>query len=316
MMENNSKQFLSQLEKDYNGLTTALKNDETDAVETWFEKLHKDYEDYKKEIDYQDKVINSTAGELGSMFEAVLPELFIKNKKAVREITKLIKEDSNIKSQLQFFEAMKSYDGTADAKEYIKESAEIASSGINLSTLKKSNESLAKLLLKHGIKSDGVVNEENEAFFNAGTYLLTHKKKIANLSKFSENRNIVETYINEHKKTLQEDKVDIKKLTEEFDEKMALLNEDERALVNDILNSKSSIAEKRLSKFFNDLKGKCVDKINSMIDGSSEDEKGELEGIKEEIESMDYCKESIVKDTAKLLEIGAVLSDNDNQNIG
>jgi hypothetical protein len=50
-----------------------------------------------------------------------------------------------------------------------------------------------------------------------------------------------------------------------------------------------------------------------MINESSEEEKHDLQSIKEEIYSMTYCKESIIKDTAKLLEVGAVLSDNDNK---
>ena len=214
---------------------------------------------------------------------------------------------------MQFFEAMKNYDGVADAKEYIKESVELASKNINLNTLKESNDKFAKLIIKYGVKGEDEINESKSAFFNAGTYLLTHKKKLNNLSQISANRNIVESYINDHKKTIQEDRINIKKLTEDFDKKMAMLNEDERALVNDIINSGSSVAEKRQIRFFNDLKEKCLDKINRMITESSDEDKEGLESIKEEIASMQYCKETIIKDTAKLLEVGAVLSDNDNK---
>ena len=312
-MENNNKQFLSQLEKDYKGLAAALKKNDAEIADTWFRRLQKDYEEYKNDIEYQDNVTNSTVGEMGTMFESELPKLFVKNKRAVGEITRLIKEDANIKSQLQFFEAMKNYDGVADAKEYIKESVELASKNINFNTLKESNKKFANLIIKYGIKGDDIINESKNAFFNAGTYLLTHKKKLNNLSQISANRNIVESYINDHKKTIQEDRVNIKKITEDFDKKMAMLNEDERALVNDIINSRSSVAEKRQIKFFNDLKEKCLDKINKMITESSDEDKEGLDSIKEEIASMQYCKESIIKDTAKLLEVGAVLSDNDNK---
>lgn len=201
-MENNSKQFLSQLEKDYKGLAAALKKNDAEIADTWFRRLQKDYEEYKNDIEYQDSVTNSTVGEMGTMFESELPKLFVKNKRAVGEITKLIKEDANIKSQLQFFEAMKNYDGVADAKEYIKESVELASKNINLNTLKESNKKFANLIIKYGIKGDDIINESKNAFFNAGTYLLTHKKKLNNLSQISANRNIVESYINDHKKTV------------------------------------------------------------------------------------------------------------------
>ena len=189
----------------------------------------------------------------------------------------------------------------------------MASKNINLNTLKESNDKFAKLIIKYGVKGEDEINESKSAFFNAGTYLLTHKKKLNNLSQISANRNIVESYINDHKKTIQEDRINIKKLTEDFDKKMAMLNEDERALVNDIINSGSSVAEKRQIRFFNDLKEKCLDKINRMITESSDEDREGLESIKEEIASMQYCKETIIKDTAKLLEVGAVLSDNDNK---
>ena len=294
-------------------MAAALKKNDAEIADTWFRRLQKDYEEYKNDIEYQDNVTNSTVGEMGTMFESELPKLFVKNKRAVGEITRLIKEDANIKSQLQFFEAMKNYDGVADAKEYIKESVELASKNINLNTLKESNDKFAKLIIKYGVKGEDEINESKSAFFNAGTYLLTHKKKLNNLSQISANRNIVESYINDHKKTIQEDRINIKKLTEDFDKKMAMLNEDERALVNDIINSGSSVAEKRQIRFFNDLKEKCLDKINRMITESSDEDREGLESIKEEIASMQYCKETIIKDTAKLLEVGAVLSDNDNK---
>lgn len=88
-----------------------------------------------------------------------------------------------------------------------------------------------------------------------------------------------------------------------------MLTEAERSLVMDIINSKSSIAEQRQRKFFDSLKEKCISKLNKMINESSDENKDGLLAIKEEITSMQYCKETIVKDTAKLLEVGSVLSD-------
>lgn len=98
---------------------------------------------------------------------------------------------------------MKNYDGLSDAKDYIKESIDLASRGINMSTLKESNKKLASLIIKHNIKPNDVIDEDKEAFFEAGTYLLTHRKKLNNLSQISANRNIVENYINAHKRILK-----------------------------------------------------------------------------------------------------------------
>ena len=308
-MENNKK-ILSDLEKDYKGLSSALRKNDIEIADTWFNRIKNDYEKYKSEMDYKDSTYKATAGALGTMFESVLPTLFVNNKRAVGEIIKLIKEDSNIKSQLQFFETMKNYDGLSDAKDYIKESIDLASRGIKMSTLKESNNKLASLIIKHNIKPNDVIDEDKEAFFEAGTYLLTHRKKLNNLSKISANRNIVENYINTHKKDIEkEDTNIIKQATENFDKKLGMLTEAERSLVMDIINSKSSIAEQRQRKFFDSLKEKCISKLNKMINESSDENKDGLLAIKEEITSMQYCKETIVKDTAKLLEVGSVLSD-------
>lgn len=308
-MENNKK-ILSDLEKDYKGLSSALRKNDTEIADTWFNRLKNDYEKYKSEMDYKDSTYNATAGALGTMFESVLPTLFVSNKRAVGEIIKLIKEDSNIKSQLQFFETMKNYDGLSDAKDYIKESIDLASRGINISTLKESNNKLASLIIKHNIKPNDVIDEDKEAFFEAGTYLLTHRKKLNNLSQISANRNIVEAYINAHKNDVEKENTNIiKQTTENFDKKLGMLSEAERSLVMDIINSKSSIAEQRQRKFFDSLKEKCISKLNKMINESSDENKDGLLAIKEEITSMQYCKETIVKDTAKLLEVGSVLSD-------
>ncbi len=313
MKNDNKNKLLGEWEKAMKAWASAMKKGDTEVADIMQQRANEAYKQYKDEADYETSIANSTAAELGSMFESVLPTLFVKNKKAVGDILKLIKEDSNIKAQLQFFEAMKNYDGSIDAKEYINESLNLASKSINPKTLKESNKKLGELMLSHNVRPDELISENKENFFNAGTYLLTHKKNLNNLSELAKQRTIVENYIVANKKEIDENKVNIKKITEDFDKKMAMLSEEEKSLVQDIINSNSSIAEKRQMKFFNDLKEKCLDVINKMINESSEEEKHDLQSIKEEISSMTYCKESIIKDTAKLLEVGAVLSDNDNK---
>ena len=313
MKNDNKNKLLGEWEKAMKAWASAMKKGDTEVADIMQQRANEAYKQYKDEADYETSIANSTAAELGSMFESVLPTLFVKNKKAVGDILKLIKEDSNIKAQLQFFEAMKNYDGSIDAKEYINESLNLASKKINPKTLKESNKKLGELILSHNVRPDELISENKENFFNAGTYLLTHKKNLNNLSELAKQRTIVENYIVANKKQVDENKVNIKKITEDFDKKMAMLSEEEKSLVQDIINSNSSIAEKRQMKFFNDLKEKCLDVINKMINESSEEEKHDLQSIKEEISSMAYCKESIIKDTAKLLEVGAVLSDNDNK---
>ena len=101
-------------------------------------------------------------------------------------------------------------------------------------------------------------------------------------------------------------------MAEQVEKKLNSLNEAEQALVNDIMNARTSVAESRRQTLFNKIKNECVDKINKMIEENSGDEKERLLNLKETILLKEYDKNSIVEDIAKLLEIGAVLSDNEH----
>jgi gas vesicle protein len=101
-------------------------------------------------------------------------------------------------------------------------------------------------------------------------------------------------------------------MAEQVEKKLNSLNEAEQALVNDIMNVKTSVAESRRQTLFNKIKNECVDKINKMIEENSGDEKERLLNLKETILLKEYDKNSIVEDIAKLLEIGAILSDNEH----
>ena len=310
---NNSKTdtLFNKWEKAVKSWASAIKKGDIEVADIMQKRVNDAYSEYKADNEYKDSTVNATAGELGEMFESSLPILFVKNKMAVGEIINMIMEDRNLKYQLQFFEAMKDYDGTINAKDYINESLALISKNIDLKTLKESNKKLGKLLVKYNIGRDMSLrlDESKDEYLKAASYLLSHKKTINNLSVVAKNATIVENYINNHKNVINENRIDIKKLTETFDKKMSMLNEDERALVNDIINSKSHVAEQRQRRFFNSLKEKCISKIDKMISESNEEEKNSLNELKEEIKAMEYCKESIVKDTAKLLEVGSVLED-------
>lgn len=310
---NNSKTdtLFNKWEKAVKSWASAIKKGDIEVADIMQKRVNDAYSEYKADNEYKDSTVNATAGELGEMFESSLPILFVKNKMAVGEIINMIMEDRNLKYQLQFFEAMKDYDGTINAKDYINESLALISKNIDLKTLKESNKKLGKLLVKYNIGRDMSLrlDESKDEYLKAASYLLSHKKTINNLSVVAKNATIVENYINSHKNVINENRIDIKKLTEAFDKKMSMLNEDERALVNDIINSKSHVAEQRQRRFFNSLKEKCISKIDKMISESNEEEKNSLNELKEELKAMEYCKESIVKDTAKLLEVGSVLED-------
>lgn len=310
MEYNEIGKIIKEWEKCVKDWEKAIKDKDIKLADEMETKTKDAYSRYKKEVGYQGKVKKTDAGMLGEMFESALPTLFLKNRKAVGSVISLIKEDSNLRNQLQFFDAMKHYDGQIDAKDFVNESVELAKKGIDRKSLNESNRKLSKLFVYYNIKPDDSLDEDKENFIKAGTYLLTHDRKLSNLSEIAKNRKTVEDYIVKHKKEINENKINLKNVMENFDKKMSILNEDEKSLVKDILDCKSSVAEQRQKTFFESLKLKCVSKIDELKNSSSDTEKASLESLREDIQNMPYCKESIVKDTAKLLEIGAVLSDN------
>ena len=118
-------------------------------------------------------------------------------------------------------------------------------------------------------------------------------------------------YIVENRKNNKE-RIDILSMAEQVEKKLNSLNEAEQALVKDIMVAKTGVAESRRQNLFNKIKNECIDKINKMIDENTGSEKERLLNLKETILLKEYDKNNVVGDIAKLLEIGAVLSDSEH----
>ena len=279
------------------------------------EKYHQDVEDayerYKEAADFETSMMDSKFATLNTTFESVMPKLMIKNKKAVKECINLIKEDKNLMAQFKFCNALKKFNCDTDAKDYINESLNLVSKDINLKTLKESNKKLAKLLVKYSIKPSNDINESDLKFAKNCDYLLSHKKNLNNLTEFTNNLKEASDYIVENRKNNKE-RVDILSMAEQVEKKLNSLNEAEQALVKDIMVAKTGVAESRRQNLFNKIKNECIDKINKMIDENTGSEKERLLNLKETILLKEYDKNNVVGDIAKLLEIGAVLSDSEH----
>ena len=282
----------------------AMEQGGIEAAEKYVQEMDDAFERYKEACNFEDSMIDSNFATINATLESVLPKLMAKNKKALRECVKLIKEDKNLLAQFKFCNALRKFNCDTDAKDYINESLKLVSKDINYKTLKESNRKFAKLLIKHNIKPSNI-NENEMKFAKSCDYLLTHKKSLNNLTNFTNNLKSASDYLVENKK-LNENKVDILSMAEQVEKKLNSLNESERALVADIMMANSSGAETRRMNLFNKIKNECIEKINKMISENEGDEKERLFMLKE------YDKSNIVGDIAKLLEIGAVLSDSDH----
>lgn len=289
----------------------ALKIGNLEDAEKYHQAMEDAYERYKEAADFEDNTLDSKFATLNTTFESVMPKLMIKNKKAIKECINLIKEDKNLMAQFKFCNALKKFNCDTDAKDYINESLNLVSKDINIKTLKESNQKLAKLLIKYSIKPSNDINESDLKFAKNCDYLLSHKKTLNNLTEFTNNLKEASDYIVENRKNNKE-KIDILSMAEQVEKKLNSLNEAEQALVKDIMVAKTGVAESRRQNLFNKIKNECIDKINKMIDENTGSEKERLLNLKETILLKEYDKDKVVEDIAKLLEVGAVLSDKEH----
>ena len=289
----------------------AMEQGGIEAAEKYVQEMEDALERYKEACNFENETINSDFATLNTTVESVLPKLMVKNKKALRECVKLIKEDKNLSAQFKFCNSLRKFNCDTDAKDYINESLNLVAKDIDYKTLKESNRKFAKLLIKHNIKPSNDINENDLKFAKNCDYLLTHKKTLNNLTEFTNNIKSASNYIVENRK-LNENKVDVLSMAEQVEKKMNSLNESERALVADIMMANSTGAESRRMNLFNKIKNECIEKINKMISENDGSEKERLLNLKETIMLKEYDKNNIVADIAKLLEVGAVLSDSDH----
>ena len=293
-----------------NKAAEAMRAGNIKEAEEHMQEMEDAFERYKEACNYEDNMLDSNFAAINTTLESVMPKLMIKNKKALKECVNMIKEDKNLLAQFKFCNSLRKFNCDTDAKDYINESLNLVAKDIDYKTLKESNRKFAKLLIKHNIKPSEI-NESEMAFAKNCDYLLTHKKTLNNLTEFTNNLKSASDYIVENKK-LNDRKVDVLSMAEQVEKKLNSLNEAEQALVKDIMMANTTVAESRRENLFNKIKNECIEKINKMISENDGDEKERLLNLKETILLKEYDKNNIVGDIAKLLEIGAVLSDNEH----
>lgn len=284
----------------------ALENKDFDLYDTLMNEANIAYDEYKRDSALTYECTNF--GMANYIFEDALPKLFKSNKKAVKDFITTIKEDKNLLYQFQFYKALEKYNKNIDSNNYINEALEIVKNNINQKTLNESNGKLAKLITKYGIKPSETIPNESMELFESCDFLFKNKKRLTNLTTVNENINRVVNFTEKNYNSINENKTNIYKLIEDFDKKYdSLLNEEEKSFVKEIMDFKKEDKDNKKEKLFNKFKNECLNTINKLISESSEDEKEGLYAIKEQIESKEYCAETLVKDMAKLLEIRDIL---------
>ena len=268
---------------------------------------------HEKELESQ---LNTTNfGVLNHIFEDRLPELFKSNKKAVRDVIKLIKEDKNLSAQFDFYENIRKYKGKItemiDPVGYLSHFNAVAEKYnlIDKDTIIESNKKLRKVLKENNVIPTDFINEEAMGLYEAGHNLLTKKQSLKNMTTLTESVDSLKNYMNKHKDDKVNESVDPQQLIEEFENKLKdTLTESEMSFVKEITDWRSPIAEQRKEKLFNKFKNECIDKVNDMLKEDAGN--AELESLKKQLEEQKFNKETIVQDIAKLLEIRDILLDS------
>jgi hypothetical protein len=294
-------------------MNEALQKNDFKAYDYVKEMLDEAVEDSRHENELAAELNTNNFGILNHIFEERLPELFKNNKKVVRDVVKLIKEDSNLSSQFNYYNAIRNYRGKmADIlkpEELAQKLYEAVVPTINRETLLKSNAKFRNILKENNIIPTDFINDEMRTLYESGHNIFTKKNSVVNVATLAESTNNICEYMNKHKGDAINESVDPSKLVKNFESKLKdTLTESEMSFVQQITDFRSPIAEKRKEKLFNKFKNECIEKINQMLKEDAENT--ELKQLKSQLEEQKFNKESIVKDIAKLLEIRDILMDD------
>lgn len=264
---------------------------------------------YEMEKKLEAQLNTRNFGVLNHIFEQELPRLFKTNKKAVREVVKLIKEDKNLLNQFNFYKALKEYNSSSvDSETYLKRLVEEFDNKINHENLccAISNEKLRDTLIENNVVPSEFIDEKDMSLYEDVETLTCTKVLLSNTLSILEAEKRVANMLNENKK-VEDSKPKVDAIME-FEENMRdTLTESEIDLVKTITSAREPIAEAKREKLFNSYRDECIKKVDEMI--ASEPYNDELKGLKQQIESKTYNKETIVEDMAKLLAIRDVLDE-------
>lgn len=308
-----NKKYLEEFSNYITIMNEALEKGDYKAYDYVKEMLDEAVDECKLEDKLSEELNTNNFGILNHIFEERLPQLFKENKRAVRDVIKLIKEDKNLLGEFNYYNAIKNYHGKVtevlSAEDLANKLYEAASRIINMETLNESNAKLRNVLKKNNVYPKEFISDEMKTLYESAHNVLSKKRSIGNVAVIAESNSNICNYMNKHKDDDVKESLDPNKLIREFEDKLKdTLTESEISFVQQITDFRSPIAEQRKEKLFNKFKNECIDKINAMLKEDSSNE--ELSGLGKQIGEMKFNKDSIVKDIAKLLEVRDILMDD------
>lgn len=237
-----------------------------------------------------------------------------KNKKALSEYKKIIKEDKNLSNEYKLINSLlnfkKSLSEDVDTYDYINECLDFVSHNIDRKTINESNNKILNFIEKYNLKLDKDISDDMYDLFENIDYLLKNKKDLNNLQERRMKINLIaktiDNLFSNNKENVNENKD--KTLTiDEFQEKYGdSLNEEEKNFIKNIMES-----EENRTNLFNETKIECLDKINSLMNENKESDiaNKELKVIKEQLEVMEFSNDNPYESIIKLFNIKDILSE-------
>jgi len=289
----------------------ALKNEDFDAYNSAKMMLDEAVSE-KREFNELKKQLNTlNFGILNHIFEEELPTLIKTNKKGVRAVIALIKEDKNLVGQFNLYNVIKTkYNGNAakmiDSSEMLDKLVESAEKDIDSKTLLKSNKKLRNVMIENNIVPSKFISSEDKNLYEAIDNIITSKRSTSNMVSLMENYHTVCQYMDAHKDDNKSKGKTFDEIVEEFEKNLKdNLNESEISFVQEITDFRTPLANKRKERLFNEIKTQCLGALEKMLKEDTSNE--ELSSLKEQISGMAFNNETIVNDIAKLMEIRDIL---------
>ena len=316
MKENIESKYTEEISNYTALMNEALKRNDFKAYDTVKSMLDEVVCDMKEDESLRNELNTCNFGILNHIFEQELPRLIKTNKKAVRDVLKLIKEDKTLSSEFKFYNTMKKINETisslddknVNVESLVKEYADSMRKSMNVNESLKSNKKFRKVLIENNVIPSERVNEEMKTFYNASKRLLENAQSIKNAALYNDDLDTVVGYARRHKKDAVSKVNPIDEISNYETRLKDKLTESEMSFVKSITDFKTPIAEQRKEKLFNKFKNECISKIDEML--SKEPRNEELSSLRKQIEEQKFNKNSIVKDIAKLLEIRDILMDD------
>ena len=308
----NTKKYDKEFSNYLGIMKEALERENFEAYDAAKEMLEESIDERKHEKALAEQLDTTNFGVLNHIFEERLPELFKKDKKAVRDVMKTIKEDKNLMGEFNYYNAIRQYKGkiteSIPSDTVLDKLNEAVINSIDKNKVIASNKKLRRVMKEHNIIPNDFIDEEMMKLYESGHNLLTKDNGIKNVVVIAESVNSIRDYMDRHKNDVIKEQIDPDKLIKEFKERLKdTLTESEMSFVKEITDWRSPIAEQRKEKLFNKFKNECIDKVNDMLKEDAGNV--ELENLKKQLEEQKFNKDSIVQDIAKLLEIRDILLD-------